>query len=943
MHTIVALDLETTGLHPENDAIIEIGAVRFNGPQIEDEWTSLINPGRPIPQAITQMTGIAYEMVAGAPFIGDIYDEFVDFVGDAPVLGHNVSFDAAFLRRQGAFAGNPLIDTFEMAAVLLPSAERYALGVLGKALDLPDVTSSRQHGAHSALYDARLCHQLYLRLYEMAEHLPMEILGEIVRLSEGVDWDGRWAFEQAYFNLLDQPLRRTDGKTHRVSDLSYAPLFSREGKPPAQAPLQPAQQVQPLDDEETAAVLQPGGLFSRHFAQFEHRPEQVEMLRSVTRALSEGRHLLVEAGTGIGKSIAYLVPAALHALHNQQRVVISTNTINLQEQLISKDIPDVERALGLNLWAAVLKGRANYICPRRLKALMRAGVQTADQVRVMAKVLVWLQESRSGDRSELTMSRPGENQVWAHISAEDEGCTADNCIKYSGGTCPFYRAHLAAQSAHLLIVNHALLLSDVATGNRVLPEYDYLIVDEGHHLEGASTNALSYQVTQGDVERLLHELGGAKSGLLGRLLLLTRRVIPPDTYAALEHLVEGISAQAFRFEQLNNQFFVLLGHFCYEQRQGKMMGPYAQQERILPATRTLPAWMDVEVAWDEAERAFKAMLDDVAQIIQAVNKLTGQEIEELDDLSTSLVDLFRRLDLTYNQLHAFVFKPAVDQIYWVEILPNGKRLTIQAAPLHIGSLMERYLWYAKTSVIVTSATLTAGGEFDYIRQQLNAFDAEELALGSPYDFENAALLYLVNDIPEPNEQGYQKAVERGLVQLCRAVGGKTLVLFTAYTQLRSTAQAISPALNKAGITVLEQGEGASRHALLETFRASKGAVLLGTRSFWEGVDVPGEALSVLVIAKLPFAVPSDPIVAARAETYDDPFNQFQLPEAVLQFRQGFGRLIRSHSDRGVVAVFDRRVLTKQYGKAFIASLPPCTKRAAPLADLPAAAAQWLNL
>jgi ATP-dependent DNA helicase DinG len=943
MHTIVALDLETTGLHAENDAIIEIGAVRFNGNQIEEEWTSLVNPGRPIPQAITQMTGIAYEMVAGAPFLDDVYDEFLAFVGESPVLGHNVGFDASFLRRHGGFMSNPLVDTFEMAAVLLPSAERYALGVLGKILDLPDVTSSRQHGAHSALYDARLCHLLFLRLFEMAKQLPVDLLGEIVRLSEGVDWDGRWAFEQAYFTLLDQPLHASAAKKRRVSDLSFAPLFNKDGKPAALPSLQPAQQVQPLDAEETAAVLQPGGLFSHHFSQFEHRPEQVEMLRSVTRALSEGRHLLVEAGTGIGKSIAYLVPAALHALHNQQRVVISTNTINLQEQLISKDIPDVEKALGLNLWAAVLKGRANYICPRRLKALMRSGLQTADQVRVVAKVLVWLQNSRSGDRNELTMSRPGENQVWAHISAEDEGCSADNCIKYSGGTCPFHRAHLAAQSAHLLIVNHALLLSDVATGNRVLPEYDYLIVDEGHHLEEASTNALSYQITQADIERLLHELGGVKSGLLGRLLLLTRRVISPETYAGLEHLMEHVSTLAFRFEQLNNQFFVLLGHFCYEQRQGKMMGPYAQQERILPSTRTLPAWMDVEVSWDEAEQSYKALLEDVNQLVQQASKLADQEIEEMSDLSGSLADLYRRLDLTFQQMHAIVFKPAVDQIYWVEILPNGKRLTIQAAPLHIGSLMERYLWYAKTSVIVTSATLTTGGEFDYIRQQLNAFDAEELALGSPYDFENSALLYLVNDIPEPNEQGYQKAVERGLIQLCRTVGGKTLVLFTAYTQLRSTAQAITPVLNKAGITILEQGEGASRHALLETFRASKGAVLLGTRSFWEGVDVPGDALSVLVMTKLPFAVPSDPIVAARAETFDDPFSQFQLPEAVLQFRQGFGRLIRSHSDRGVVAVFDRRVLTKQYGKAFIASLPPCTKRAGPLADLAGAAAQWLNL
>jgi ATP-dependent DNA helicase DinG len=258
--------------------------------------------------------------------------------------------------------------------------------------------------------------------------------------------------------------------------------------------------------------------------------------------------------------------------------------------------------------------------------------------------------------------------------------------------------------------------------------------------------------------------------------------------------------------------------------------------------------------------------------------------------------------------------------------------------------MERYLWYEKTAMIVTSATLTTAGEFDYLRERLNAHHAEELALGSPFDYENAALLYLVEDIPEPNDkQGYQRCVESGLINLCLATGGRALVLFTSYSQLRQTAYAIAPILSRQGIAVFEQGQGSSRHALLETFRDTQQAVLLGTRAFWEGVDVPGEALSVLVIIRLPFSVPSDPIVAARAETFEDPFRQFSLPEAILQFRQGFGRLIRSQSDRGVVAVFDSRILSKDYGRLFIDSLPPCTVRKGSLADLPRAAASWLNL
>jgi DNA polymerase-3 subunit epsilon/ATP-dependent DNA helicase DinG len=263
--------------------------------------------------------------------------------------------------------------------------------------------------------------------------------------------------------------------------------------------------------------------------------------------------------------------------------------------------------------------------------------------------------------------------------------------------------------------------------------------------------------------------------------------------------------------------------------------------------------------------------------------------------------------------------------------------------LEIGHLVERFLWHQKESIIMTSATLTTAGDFDYIRQRLYALDAEELLLDSPFDFETSTLLYLIDNIPEPYERRkYQHAVEDGLIRLCRATMGRTLVLFTSYQQLRRTARSISDTLAKDGIFVFEQGEGASRHALLETFRTSEHAVLLGTRSFWEGVDVPGRALSVLVIVRLPFDVPSDPIVAARAETYEHSFSQYTIPEAILRFRQGFGRLIRTRSDRGVVAVFDRRLLSKSYGQAFVNSLPRCTVRVAPMHELPKATVRWLG-
>jgi DNA polymerase-3 subunit epsilon/ATP-dependent DNA helicase DinG len=708
--------------------------------------------------------------------------------------------------------------------------------------------------------------------------------------------------------------------------------------------LQPLTQPVSLDVAEVASILEPGGAFSHHFPQYEYRSQQVAMLEAVTQAISDGRHLLVEAGTGTGKSIAYLIPAALWAVRNNSRVVISTNTINLQDQLINKDIPDLRDALNLDLRAAVLKGRGNYLCPRRLENLRRRGPETPEEVRVLGKILVWLQHTVTGDRTELNLNGPVEREAWSRISAEDEGCTTENCIKRTGGICPYYRSRQAAQSAHILIVNHALLLSDVATGNRVLPEYDTLIVDEAHHLEDATTNALSFRLTQAAIERMLRELGGPKTGALGWLLAAAQDILKPGDYARLNHLVDQATNFAFQFDSLVSEFYAAIDKFLFEQREGKPMGMYTHQVRILPATRSQPAWEEVELAWDDAQRTLQSLVNTLADLVQACAELIEELHEEDEEVYSRLSNLYRRFTELNDNINAMVFKPDPERIYWVEIDINNRRLAVNAAPLHIGSLMQQHLWHQKGSIILTSATLTAAGEFDYLRSRLYAEDAYELALGSPFDYESATLLYIANDIPEPSDRfGHQRGVESGLIHLCKATGGRALVLFTSYDQLRRTSQAISSVLAKDDILVYEQGEGASPHSLLETFRNTERAVLLGTRAFWEGVDVPGEALSVLVIVKLPFDVPSDPIVAARSETFEDPFYQYSLPEAILRFRQGFGRLIRTQYDRGVVVVLDKRILTKRYGRLFLDSIPPCTVKVGPLAQLPGLAARWLNL
>jgi len=499
-------------------------------------------------------------------------------------------------------------------------------------------------------------------------------------------------------------------------------------------------------------------------------------------------------------------------------------------------------------------------------------------------------------------------------------------------------------NSHLIIVNHALLLADVATGNRVLPEYDYVIIDEAHHLEDATTNALSYRVTQNNVLRLTRELGGSGSGILGRLLNAVKEKLPPSEFASFDHLVKKTTDLVFQFENLSKSFFNSIDHFLAGERDGRPVGMYPQQHRIIDATRIQPAWSEVEISSEAAQNVLKPLLDISAKLIQGMSELHESLEQELEEFHSSLSNIYRRLNEFNQHVNSMVFEPVQEVVYWVQVQPNSKNITLHTAPIHIGSLMERYIWYEKSAVILTSATLTTMEEFDYIRGRLNAQDSYELQLGSPFDYENASLLYLVNDIPEPNERyKYQKAVEQGLIQLCKATGGRALILFTSFDQLRRTSRAISPVLSKLDITVFEQGVGASPHSLLESFRNSESAVLLGTRSFWEGVDVPGEALSILVIVKLPFDVPSEPIVAARAATFDEPFYEYSLPEAILRFRQGFGRLIRTQSDRGVVVILDRRVLSKRYGHMFIESLPQCTIHSGPMSDLPAKAAQWLNI
>ena len=931
MQTIVCLDIETTGLSPDNDSIIEIGAIKFSGTRVIAEYETLINPSRPINQYISNLTGISNAMVMNAPMLSDKLREFVDFVGDAPILGQNVGFDLSFFHKVGALKQNQAIDTYELASVLLPTAPRYALSALASHLGVV------QQNVHRALADARATMDVYHKLMDILHTLPDELIVEIVSQSEKLGWAGELPFKAVLKERMeDRPYEIY--KAQKATDK----LFSFAKATPA-IPLEPVQFLKPLDVEELASTLEPGGAFSRHNLDFEHRSQQVQVLKSVAEALNKGNHLMVEAGTGTGKSLAYLIPAAQWALQNGERVVVSTNTIALQDQLINKDLPDLIEALDSDLRTAVLKGRSNYLCPRKLNALRKRGPENADELRILAKILVWLHQGGSGDRAEINLNGPIERMIWARLSAEDENCRIETCLRQMGGRCPFYKARMEAESAHILVVNHALLLADAATENRVLPAYNYLIIDEAHHIEAATTDAMAFRLYAHDIKRLVRELGSHEHGLLGRAWALAQDGLRPSDLAQLSVTIGKITDIAVRFDTYMSQYFKALDYVLEELRDGRPLGTYPQQVRILPSLRALPMWFEVEVAWDDAHTALNSLTSHLKVIREILHSINSNDDEDAEDLMGALGTMSQTIAEIGEKLEQLTMTPDDNQIYWVELDPLQGRLTLQSAPLHIGTLMEKHLWHEKASVILTSATLTTHGEFDYLKRRLNAQDADEMTIDSPFDYEHAVMIYLPTDIPEPNDSyGHQKITEDTIIRLARVTGGRMLVLFTSYAQLRKTSQSISPALAKLDISVFEQGEGASASALLESFKESDRAVLLGTRAFWEGVDVPGEALSALVIVKLPFDVPSDPIIAARAESFENPFAEYNLPEAILRFRQGFGRLIRTQSDRGVVVMLDKRLVSKQYGRLFMESLPNCHIQCSSIANLPEHASKWLG-
>ncbi len=933
--TYVSLDIETTGLDPTQDAIIEIGAVRFDQSRVVERFTTLVNPGRKLTPFITELTGIRDADLVGAISPQEAARRLADFAGRDAVVGHNVGFDLGFLRRQRVLHENPAIDTFELAGILVPHASRYSLQNLVKELgiDLPAQT-------HRALDDAEMTHALFVVLMERATQLAPETLEEIVRLGRRVTWGATQFFSDALFVRQRHGFQGAIGAqlaARRGTD-GAGPLFADDEE--IAPPLNPRRDPKEIDLVALTELLAPGGPIAQAYPAYEYRDQQVEMMQAVGEALNRGEHLLVEAGTGTGKSLAYLLPAVEWAVMNEQRVVISTNTINLQEQLAHKDIPQLAESL-YEFRSQILKGRSHYLCRQQFEALRRRGPTSEDEMRVLAKVLLWLPNTLDGDGDGLFLPTPVERNIWHGISAATEACDPERCPFFLSDECFFYRARAKAESAHLLVVNHALLLADIATQNRVLPEYDILIVDEAHHLESATTESMRYSVNWFELQRAFDSLsrpGRAIPGLLDEVAAASDE-LSQKAGTRVREVLMTLSSLADRAQRELEALFVALEGLL-EVRAGRG-GAYGARLRVTDELRDDGGWDGVAQLWSQVDPPLGQLLEGLEQLGAGLDAAVEHDLPVLEHARARLLGVRRELGEARATLQQLIAAPQANVVSWFEVRNRGP-FTVHTVPLHVGALIREHLFGKKRSVILTSATLRIEGSFEYVRERLGVPEAAaELALGSPFDYPSAALMYIVADVPEPNETGYQKAVDETLIDLLRTTQGRALGLFTSNSQLRASTEAITLPLAREGITVLSQGNGTSRAQLLESFRTGERVVLLGTRSFWEGVDVSGDALLCLVIVKLPFDVPDDPIVAARAGMYEDAFNEYMVPEAVLRFLQGFGRLIRTASDRGLAVVLDRRLLTKSYGRRFIDSLPDPRVHLGRRAVLGQVARRWL--
>jgi ATP-dependent DNA helicase DinG len=655
-----------------------------------------------------------------------------------------------------------------------------------------------------------------------------------------------------------------------------------------------------------AEVFAPGGLLSRALPEFEPRAGQAEMADAVARAFAGGGVLLAEAGTGTGKTLAYLVPAILR----RQRVLISTGTKNLQEQIYFKDIPALREALGIPFTATYMKGRANYLCLHKLDQLSE-GVGPAVHDVFLPVIKAWAGRTETGDRAELE-DLPEDLAFWNEVSATAETCLGGECPRYD--ECFVTRMRQRAAASDLVIVNHHLLCADAAVRQNaygeVIPACSHAVLDEAHQLEDIATQYFGFSVSTYRLEELAHDIERSLLTIVG-----DDRKAKDDVVKSIERLRDH--ARAFFQELAHAHRNGLDSPRGANARSGSERGWGPASIRNDQRVRATPESL---AETREAAAHLTGALDIVESTLALVRLKPDATNASEDDVAEDVAALARRAGELRDEIRFLLRADDPEYVYFVEF--RGRGVFLRASPIDVSKIVRELLLDRMRATVLTSATLAVDGTFEYIRDRLGIQHAEELRLPSEFDFARQAILYLPPRMPDPRSSDFAMAAGREVIEILRRTEGRAFVLFTSYATLRDVQAIAEMAID---YPIFVQGT-APRSQLLKQFRETPHAVLLATSSFWQGVDVIGDALSCVIIDKLPFASPADPITAARIDAIracgGDPFGEYQIPLAILTLQQGLGRLIRHRRDRGILAVLDPRLRTKGYGRRFLASLPP---------------------
>ncbi|WP_017755549.1 ATP-dependent DNA helicase DinG [Calidifontibacillus oryziterrae] len=931
----VVVDVETTGNKVGIDKIIQVGAILIENGEIIERFSSFVNPNVKLSPFIKQFTGIDDMMLEKAPSFSLIAPMLFEMVTGSYFVAHNVPFDLTFLKVEFENSGYELndirsIDTVELSRFLYPTLSGYKLNQLASEFA---IEHDQPHRADS---DAEVTAYLLLNLLTKLRNLPLATLLHLKPLSAKLHSD--------YSSLINEAIeaKQESVEIEEVNQYDVYRGLALKTKEKQNYLAEDANNDFKLDDK-TLLLSR----LQRIRPEIEVRPGQIEMMEIIEKAFQKRFHALLEAGTGTGKTIAYLLPSIMFARKFNRPIVISTYTTQLQEQIISQEMKLLREALPFSIRAAVLKGRNHYLCLRKFEQyLADSSSDNYDTVLTKCQILIWLTETVNGDVDELNLSSGGRI-FWNKVKSDTQSCTNSHCPWFSRCFYQLNRNH--AQIAHVIITNHALLLADMKHEYSLLPAYSELVIDEAHHLEDAASEHLGVQLDYLSIQTLLNQIGMIEgAGLLQRLFELTKEGDIQQLKA-----VRGVEEQLCELKSSIDELFRSIRTFALSKNDtikneiGRISYRYqiSKESGVVWKDVKNNAYATIEVLKDFKE-AFTILL---GSIEHKKDNLTYVQQGYLNDSKSTISSL----DVLKDNLCKLLYEVHMNRVTWIETEPKGAQNStyLFSQPIDPSDILADQLFAKKDSVILTSATLAVKNSFEYIKERIGLNDFEVLTkiIPSPFSYKDQVQLLIPTDVPQikdVDQEQFIKEIADRIVEIARITKGRMLLLFTAFDMLEKTYYAVKQSSALDSFVLIGQGiSSGSREKLTKNFKRYDQAILFGTSSFWEGIDIPGEALSCIVIVRLPFSPPDQPILAAKAELLKqagkNAFMELYLPQAILRFKQGFGRLVRARNDRGVVIVLDRRIVTKSYGKKFISALPQINIHEAKTTELVKKLNEWL--